>query len=173
MFFLIIFGPRITRPGRTQPSAAGLATLAAAGVVIALKVSMRNLLAFIFIILVTACAAKTQSMSHYYPEYVGDYFYLTEDMALFEVDEHNYSFVKNALVIQSDCCASGKRISLLPKGTKIQIHDILRYVQFTNDCNEAVGSVLINGKRLDFEYFINCNYQGVKVAKDLPWKREL
>ncbi|KFZ37568.1 hypothetical protein HR45_09070 [Shewanella mangrovi] len=140
---------------------------------IVLKKSMRKILVFLSITLITACAAETESMSSYYPEYVGGYFYLAEDMALFEVDEHNYSFFENTLVSQSDCCASGKRIALLPKGTKIQIRDILRYIQFTNDCNEAIGSVLVNGRHLDFEYFINCNYQGVKPVEDLPWKREL
>jgi len=134
---------------------------------------MRKILVLLSIMLTTACAAKTENMSHYYPEYVGGDFYLTEDMALFESYEHNYSFNKNALARQSDCCISGKQIALLPKGTKVQISDILRYVKFTNDCNEAIGSAIINGKRLGFEYFVNCNYQGVKVAKSLPWKREL
>ena len=134
---------------------------------------MRKLLVLLSIMLITACSTKSENMSHYYPENVGGDFYLTEDMALFESDEHNYSFVKNALARQSDCCTNGKKIAFLPKGTKVQIDDVIRYIKFTNDCNEAVGSVIVNGKRLGFEFFINCNYQGVKVAKDLPWKREL
>lgn len=134
---------------------------------------MRKILVLLSIMLVTACAAKNENMSHYYPEYVGGDFYLTEDMALLENNEHNFSFFKNALVRHTDCCASGRQIALLPKGTKVQISNFLRYIKFTNDCNEAVGNVTINGKRLDFEYFVNCNYQGVKVAKDIPWKREL
>jgi len=141
--------------------------------VIALKESMRKILVLLSIMLITACAAKTENMAHHYPDNVGGDFYLTEDMALFESSEHNYSFVKNALARLSDCCTNGKKIALLPKGTKVQIDDIFRYVKFTNDCNEAVGNVLINGKKVEFEYFINCNYQGVKIAKDLPWKREL
>jgi len=140
--------------------------------VIALKESMRRILVLLSIMLATACTAKTESMSQYYPEHVVGSFYLTEDMALFESNEHNYSFVKNALARQSDCCTNGKQLALLPKGTKVQINNVLRYVRFTNDCNEAVGSVQINGKDVEFEFFINCNYQGVKVAKDLPWKRE-
>jgi len=134
---------------------------------------MRKILVLLSIMLITACAAKTGNMSHFYPEHVGGEFYLTDDMALFESSELNYSFVKNALARQSDCCTKGKQIALLAKGTMVQIDKVNRYVKFTNDCNEAIGSVLINGKRLDFEFFINCNYQGVKVAKDLPWKREL
>lgn len=134
---------------------------------------MRKILLLISIMLVTACAAKKENMSHYYPEYVGGYFYLTEDMVLFENNEDNFSFFKNALVRQTDCCATGRQIALLPKGTKVQINNILRYIELTNDCNEAVGNVTINGKRLDFEYFVNCNYQGIKVARDIPWEREL
>jgi len=134
---------------------------------------MRKILVFLSIMLVAACAAKTENMSHHYPEYIGGDFYLTEDMALFENNEHNFSFFKSALVRQSDCCASGRLIVLLPKGTKVQINNILRYIKLTKDCNEAVGNLTINGKRLDFEYFVNCNYQGVKVAKDIPWEREL
>jgi hypothetical protein len=133
---------------------------------------MHKILVLLSIMLTTACAAKIENMSQYYPEYVVGSFYLTEDMALFESNEHNYSFVKNALARQSDCCTNGKQLVLLPKGTKVQISKVLRYVKYTNDCNEAIGHILVNGKRVNFEYFINCNYQGVKIAKDLPWKRE-
>jgi hypothetical protein len=134
---------------------------------------MRKILVLLSIMLTISCTAKNENMSQYYPEYVGGSFYLTEDMALFESDEHNYSFVKNALARKSDCCTKGKKLAVLSKGTKVQINNVFRYIKYTNDCNEAVGSVIINGKSVDFEFFINCNYQGVKVAKDLPWKREL
>lgn len=76
---------------------------------------MRKILVLLSIMLVTAFAAKNENMSQYYPEYVGADFYLTEDMALFENNEHNFSFFKNALVRQTDCCAIGRQIALLPK----------------------------------------------------------
>ncbi len=134
---------------------------------------MRHLLVFLFILLCSGCAGRSEDMSRYYPDLVGGDFYLTDDMVLFEKAKGNYAFFKHSLVRQSSCCASGRQVALLPKGSKVRIHKVLRYRFFTNDCNEAVGEISINGKRVDFEYFVNCNYSGVKVAKNIPWQREL
>lgn len=134
---------------------------------------MRILIILLFSSLCISCAANTQSLSSHYSNYVGGEFELTEDMALYQQSEGNFSFYNVSLVRQSDCCHQGRLIANLPEGTKITVDDVLRYTFFTNDCNEAIGKINFDDKLIKFEFFINCNYEGLKISKSLPWGKSI
>lgn len=127
----------------------------------------------LFAVLISACTFKSENLSQHYPNHVGGNFYLSEDMELLHAEQRNQTSAKYELVRKSECCHSAMPFAYLPKGTQIQIDEIRRLTMFTNDCNEAIGTASVNGTVVDFEFFINCNYDGFKVAGQLPWQREL